>query len=166
MDIEFVAAGAALSPKTALARVVYEGVGLDGLLAQAAAASRFTGAKGQTLDILAPSGVDATCDMAASRLGAAALVAACASLVSMPSMPASLETVLVLSCPLTRSTMFMAEPPVGPAEPCPWNSTGSRGRQRRPRTKSRADEMHRTTRGPRRADSTKAYCYAHDRAAV
>jgi leucyl aminopeptidase len=59
MDIEFVAAGAALSPKTALARLVYEGAALDGVLGQAAAASRFTGAKGQTLDVLAPSGVEA-----------------------------------------------------------------------------------------------------------
>ncbi|MGZ6015356.1 MAG: leucyl aminopeptidase, partial [Phenylobacterium sp.] len=59
MDIEFVAAGAALSPKTALARIVYEGAALEGVLAQAAAASRFTGAKGQTLDVLAPSGMDA-----------------------------------------------------------------------------------------------------------
>jgi leucyl aminopeptidase len=59
MDIEFVAASAALPPKTALARLVHEGVGLDGALAQAAAASRFTGAKGQTLDILAPTGVEA-----------------------------------------------------------------------------------------------------------
>jgi leucyl aminopeptidase len=59
MDIEFVAAGAALSPKTALARIVFEGAVLEGALAQAAAASRFTGAKGQTLDILAPTGVDA-----------------------------------------------------------------------------------------------------------
>jgi leucyl aminopeptidase len=52
MDIEFVAAGAALSPKTALARLVYEGAALDGALSQAAAASRFTGAKGQTLAVL------------------------------------------------------------------------------------------------------------------
>ena len=59
MDIEFVAASAALSPNTALARIVYEGASLEGALAQAAAASRFTGAKGQTLDVLAPSGVDA-----------------------------------------------------------------------------------------------------------
>jgi leucyl aminopeptidase len=59
MDIEFVAATAALPPKTALARLVHEGEALDGALAQAAAASRFTGAKGQTLDILAPAGVDA-----------------------------------------------------------------------------------------------------------
>src|ERR1700748_1085971 len=59
MDIEFVAATAALAPKTALARVVHEGAALEGTLAQAAAASRFTGAKGQTLDILAPAGTDA-----------------------------------------------------------------------------------------------------------
>jgi leucyl aminopeptidase len=59
MEIEFVAAAAALTPKTALARVVHEGAALGGALAQAAAASRFTGAKGQTLDILAPAGVDA-----------------------------------------------------------------------------------------------------------
>ncbi len=59
MDIEFVAAGAPLPPHTALARLIYEGGSLDGVLAQAAAASRFTGGKGQTLDVLAPSGVDA-----------------------------------------------------------------------------------------------------------
>ncbi|THD62898.1 leucyl aminopeptidase [Phenylobacterium sp.] len=59
MDIEFVAAGAALSPNTAVGRVVYEGAGLDGVLGAAAAASRFTGAKGQTLDVLAPAGLDA-----------------------------------------------------------------------------------------------------------
>ena len=59
MDIQFVAASAAVAPKTALARLSYEGAALDGVLGQAAAASRFTGAKGQTLDILAPAGVDA-----------------------------------------------------------------------------------------------------------
>jgi leucyl aminopeptidase len=59
MDIEFVAAVAALPAKSALARVVFEGAALEGPAAQAAAASRFTGAKGQTLDILAPAGVDA-----------------------------------------------------------------------------------------------------------
>ncbi len=59
MDIEFVAATAALPPKSALARIVFEGASLDGAAAQAAAASRFTGAKGQTLDILAPAGTDA-----------------------------------------------------------------------------------------------------------
>jgi leucyl aminopeptidase len=59
MDIEFVAATAKLSPKMALARIVHEGGALEGPLAQAAAASRFTGAKGQTLDILAPAGTDA-----------------------------------------------------------------------------------------------------------
>jgi leucyl aminopeptidase len=59
MDIEFVAASAALSPKTALARIVFEGAALDGPAGQAAAASRFTGAKGQTLDVLAPAGTEA-----------------------------------------------------------------------------------------------------------
>jgi leucyl aminopeptidase len=59
MDIEFVAASAALSPKTALARIVFEGAALDGPSGQAAAASRFTGAKGQTLDVLAPAGTEA-----------------------------------------------------------------------------------------------------------
>jgi leucyl aminopeptidase len=48
-----------LPPKSALARIVFEGGTLEGVAAQAAAASRFTGAKGQTLDILAPAGVDA-----------------------------------------------------------------------------------------------------------
>ncbi|MDB5494211.1 MAG: cytosol aminopeptidase, partial [Phenylobacterium sp.] len=56
MEIEFVAADAAAPPKTALARIVFEGAKLDGQLGRAAAASRFTGAKGQTLDILAPEG--------------------------------------------------------------------------------------------------------------
>src|SRR3954468_24878667 len=59
MEIEFVAASAAMAPKTALARIVFEGAALEGALAQAAAASRFTGGKGQTLDTLALSGVDA-----------------------------------------------------------------------------------------------------------
>jgi leucyl aminopeptidase len=59
MEIEFVAASAAIAPKTALARIVFEGEALDSALGQAAAGSRFTGAKGQTLDILAPQGVDA-----------------------------------------------------------------------------------------------------------
>ena len=59
MDIEFVAASAAIAPKTALARIVFEGAKLEGAAANAAAASRFTGAKGQTLDILAPAGTDA-----------------------------------------------------------------------------------------------------------
>ena len=59
MDIEFVAASAALPAKSALARVVFEGAAYEGALGQAAAASRFTGGKGQTLDILAPVGVDA-----------------------------------------------------------------------------------------------------------
>ena len=59
MEIEFVAAGAALLAKTALARVVFEGQALEGAVALAASGSRFTGAKGQTLDILAPAGLDA-----------------------------------------------------------------------------------------------------------
>jgi leucyl aminopeptidase len=61
MEIEFVAADAAAPQKTALARIVFEGAALDGQLARAAGASRFTGAKGQTLDILAP-------DVGAARL--------------------------------------------------------------------------------------------------
>ena len=59
MEIQFVAADAALPPKTALARIVFEGAALEGQPARAAAASRFTGAKGQTLDILAPEGTQA-----------------------------------------------------------------------------------------------------------
>src|SRR5947209_9729417 len=59
MDIEFVAANASLPAKTALARIGFEGAGLEGPLAAAGAASRFTGAKGQTLDVLGPSGTDA-----------------------------------------------------------------------------------------------------------
>jgi leucyl aminopeptidase len=56
MEIEFVAAKAAVASKTAVARVVFEGAALDGQAARAAQGSRFTGAKGQTLDILAPEG--------------------------------------------------------------------------------------------------------------
>ncbi|WP_296597429.1 leucyl aminopeptidase [Phenylobacterium sp.] len=59
MDIEFVAPGAAAPAKSAVARIVFEGEAHDGAVAQAVAASRFTGGKGQTLDILAPQGVDA-----------------------------------------------------------------------------------------------------------
>jgi len=59
MDIEFVAAGAAIPAKAAVARIAFEGDAYDGALAQAVAASRFTGGKGQTLDILAPQGVAA-----------------------------------------------------------------------------------------------------------
>jgi leucyl aminopeptidase len=59
MEIEFVAANASLPPRTALARVGFEGGSLDGPAAQAAAASRFTGGKGQTLDLLGPAGTDA-----------------------------------------------------------------------------------------------------------
>lgn len=59
MEIEFVAAAAALQPKTAVAQIVFEGETQTGPLAQAVAASRFTGAKGQTLDLIAPAGIDA-----------------------------------------------------------------------------------------------------------
>ena len=59
MDIKFVALDAAPVAKSALARVVFDGAGLDGALAQAAAASRFTGGKGQTLDLFSPVGIDA-----------------------------------------------------------------------------------------------------------
>jgi leucyl aminopeptidase len=57
MEIEFVAASAALQPRTGVARIVFEGERHEGLLAQAVAASRFTGAKGQTLDLIAPAGL-------------------------------------------------------------------------------------------------------------
>jgi leucyl aminopeptidase len=59
MEIEFVAAKAPLPVKTALARVAFEGGSLDGPAGSAAAASRFTGAKGQTLDVLGPAGTEA-----------------------------------------------------------------------------------------------------------
>ncbi|MBL8772284.1 MAG: leucyl aminopeptidase [Phenylobacterium sp.] len=59
MDIQFVAAGAAVPAKCAVARIVFEGEAHTGAVAQAVAASRFTGGKGQTLDILAPQGTDA-----------------------------------------------------------------------------------------------------------
>ncbi|MFN3514265.1 MAG: leucyl aminopeptidase [Phenylobacterium sp.] len=69
MEIEFVAAGAAVPEKTALAVIAFEGQPLGGAageldkaaggaLARAAAASRFTGGKGQTLDVLG-AGADA-----------------------------------------------------------------------------------------------------------
>ena len=59
MDIQFVAPGAAVPAKAAVARIVFEGETHDGAVAQAMSASRFTGGKGQTLDILAPQGLDA-----------------------------------------------------------------------------------------------------------
>jgi len=59
MEIEFVAAAADMQPKTAVARIVFEGEAPDGPLAEALAASRFTAGKGQTLDLIAPSGIDA-----------------------------------------------------------------------------------------------------------
>jgi len=57
MDIKFVAPIAGLPAKAALARIVFEGDAYEGPLARAVAASRFTGAKGQTLDIPAPEGL-------------------------------------------------------------------------------------------------------------
>jgi leucyl aminopeptidase len=54
MEIEFVAADAPVPEKAALSRIVTEGQGLDGQAARATQASRFTGAKGQILDVLAP----------------------------------------------------------------------------------------------------------------
>ena len=56
MDFQFVDPTAALAARTAVARIVFEGDSYSGVLARAAAASRFTGAKGQTLDLLAPEG--------------------------------------------------------------------------------------------------------------
>ena len=57
MDIQFVASDAAIPAKTAVARIVFEGEAQQGPIAEAVAASRFTGGKGQTLDILAPQGL-------------------------------------------------------------------------------------------------------------
>jgi leucyl aminopeptidase len=59
MEIEFVAAGAAIPPKTAFARVVFEGEAQRGPLAAAVSASRVTGGKGQALDVIAPAGGEA-----------------------------------------------------------------------------------------------------------
>ena len=59
MEIEFVAVEAALSPKCAVARVVFEGEAATDAIAPALAASRFAGAKGQTLDLIAPAGIEA-----------------------------------------------------------------------------------------------------------
>ncbi len=60
MEIEFTNADAALPAKTALARIVFEGEPQEGPLEQAVAASRFTGATGQTVDVLVPAGTEAT----------------------------------------------------------------------------------------------------------
>ena len=57
MEIKFVAPTAGLPAKAAVARIVFEGDAYEGPLARAVAASRFTGAKGQTLDIPAPEGL-------------------------------------------------------------------------------------------------------------
>ena len=59
MDIKFIAASLGVPVKAAVARIAFEGDTYPGPLGQAVAASRFTGAKGQTLDILAPQGLDA-----------------------------------------------------------------------------------------------------------
>ncbi|HEY3695627.1 leucyl aminopeptidase [Phenylobacterium sp.] len=70
MDIQFVVADSATPPKTAHALVVFEGQPLagaatamdaatGGAVTRALAAGRFTGAKGQLLDLPAPSGVEA-----------------------------------------------------------------------------------------------------------
>jgi leucyl aminopeptidase len=56
MEIEFVAADAAPTPGTAVARIVFEGQAHEAAAGRAVAASRFTGAKGQTLDVVAPEG--------------------------------------------------------------------------------------------------------------
>ena len=58
MEIEFVAVEAAKQPKTAVAQIVFEGEAPKGPLTDALAASRFTGGKGQTLDLIAPAGFD------------------------------------------------------------------------------------------------------------
>jgi leucyl aminopeptidase len=98
MEIEFVAAGAALGEKSALALVVFEGATLSGAAAEidakaggalgrAAGAQRFTGAKGQVLDVLGAPGdaarvllvgggkADAFDDLAAELAAAAAYAA-------------------------------------------------------------------------------------------
>ena len=59
MDIEFVAANTPVSAATAIVRLGFEGEAPDGAVSAAAAASRYTGAKVQTLDVLAPAGSDA-----------------------------------------------------------------------------------------------------------
>ena len=59
MDSEFVAANTPVSAATAIVRLGFEGEAPDGAVSAAAAASRYTGAKGQTLDVLAPAGSDA-----------------------------------------------------------------------------------------------------------
>ncbi|MBA4792821.1 MAG: leucyl aminopeptidase [Phenylobacterium sp.] len=67
MDIEFVTVGADLAEKTALALIVFEGAPLSGAaaeadrqsggaLSRALESARFTGAKGQVLDVVAPAG--------------------------------------------------------------------------------------------------------------
>jgi len=60
MEIEFIAAEAGLQPNTAVAQIVFEGEAPKERLGAALAASRFTGGKGQTLDLIAPAGVQAS----------------------------------------------------------------------------------------------------------
>jgi leucyl aminopeptidase len=59
MDIEFVAPDTPFPAGAALGQVTFEGEAVEPALAQAQAASRFTGAKGQTLDVLGPTAVSA-----------------------------------------------------------------------------------------------------------
>ena len=62
MEVEFIAAGDGLDSSSALAIVVAEGAGnsaAGGIFAAAIAASRFTGAKGQILDVPSPAGISA-----------------------------------------------------------------------------------------------------------
>ena len=70
MDIEFVTSGSDISEKSAFAVVVFEGAGLSGLAAEldqqaggalgrALGQGRFTGGKGQVLDLVAPAGIKA-----------------------------------------------------------------------------------------------------------
>ena len=58
MRIEFVTTDADVRAQTAIARLVFEGE-MPAEAAEAIAASRFTGAEGQILNIVAPRGLDA-----------------------------------------------------------------------------------------------------------
>ena len=57
MEIEFVAARAPLPPRNRAAQIFFKGEGFAGALAQAVATNRVPGAKGQTLDLIAPAGL-------------------------------------------------------------------------------------------------------------
>jgi len=59
MEIEFVAADAPPGSNVAVARIAFEGEPVDAALGRAVGASRFTGAKGQSLDLIAPAGIEA-----------------------------------------------------------------------------------------------------------